>query len=83
MPLFLCLFTLPLQAYGNLSTKYLENRLNQDHDIWLTDCVQGVDDLIILWQNSECLTELSPFSDFGISYSKAILSTKYLENHIS
>ena len=29
------------------------------------------------------LTESSPFSDFGISYSKAILATKYLENRLS
>ena len=31
---------------------YLEKHLSWDHDIWLTDCVQGVDDLINFWQNS-------------------------------
>ena len=26
--------------------------LELEHDIWQTDCVQGVDDLINFWQNS-------------------------------
>ena len=33
--------------------------------------------------SSPYLAELSPFSSFGILYSKAILSTKYLENRFS
>ena len=45
-------YTLPLYAYGTLWTKCLENRLSKGHDIWLTDCVQSVDDLGNFWQTS-------------------------------
>ena len=35
-----------LFPYGTLRTEYLEKGLSKDHDIWFTDCAQGVDDLI-------------------------------------
>ena len=45
-----------------------------------TDCIQCVDDLVNFCKFLLIyLTELCPFSDFGILCSKAILSTKYLE----
>ena len=37
--------------YGTLWTKYLENCLSKDRDIWHTDCVQDVD-MINFWKNS-------------------------------
>ena len=57
-----------------------ENYLSSDH-IWHADFVQGIDNLIkILAKFCIYLTELSPFSDFGILNINATLLTKYLEN---
>ena len=39
--------------------------------MWRKDCIQCVNDLIKFWQKSIYFAELSPFSDFGILYSKA------------
>ena len=53
----------------------ISGELLEDHDIWLTDCVKGVDDLINFWQNSVNVWQNyrpSPFYDFGICYSKVI-----------
>ena len=38
-----------LQANFSLWTKYLKNSLSYSHDIWIIDCVLGVDDLINFW----------------------------------
>ena len=46
----------------------MDIKLVKYHDVWLTGCVQGVDDINKFWSNSFLyLSELSSFLDFVVA----------------